>query len=103
MQKLLDLATAPLLAAVVKGSHIDTGTLTIVRTGAAPETFLVLNMKDIAITSVNMAELQTENRPTETIALIFGQIDFEYTEYLPNGAKGATDSFKWSIATNQPI
>jgi type VI secretion system secreted protein Hcp len=43
VQKLLDLATAPLLAAVAKGSRIATGTLTIVRTGAAPETFLVLN------------------------------------------------------------
>ena len=103
VQKLLDLASAPLLAAVAKGSHIATGTLTIVRTGAAPETFLVLNMKDIAIASVNMAESQTENRPTETVALIFGQIDFEYTEFLPTGAKGATNSFKWNITTNQPI
>jgi type VI secretion system secreted protein Hcp len=102
VQKLLDLATAPLLAAVARGSHIATGTLTIVRSGAAPETFLVLNMKDIAIASVNMAESQTENRPTETIALIFGQIDFEYTEFLSNGAKGATNSFKWNITTNQP-
>jgi type VI protein secretion system component Hcp len=101
-RRLLDLATAPLLAAVARGSHIATGTLTIVRTGAAPETFLVLNMKDIAIASVNMAESQTENRPTETIALIFGQIDFEYTEFLPNGAKGATNSFRWNITTNQP-
>ncbi len=103
VQKLLDLSSAPLLAAVAKGSHIATGALTIVRTGAAPETFLVLNMKDIAIASVNMAESETENRPTETIALIFGQIDFEYTEFLANGAKGATDSFKWNITTNQPI
>jgi type VI protein secretion system component Hcp len=77
--------------------------LTIVRTGTAPETFLVLNMKEIAITSVTMAEAQTENRPTETVALIFGQIDFEYAEFLANGAKGATDSFKWNIATNQSI
>ncbi len=102
VQKLIDLASAPLLAAVAKGSHIATGTLTIVRTGAAPETFLVLNMKEIAIASVNMAESQTENRPTETIALIFGQIDFEYTEFLASGAKGATNSFKWNITTNQP-
>jgi type VI secretion system secreted protein Hcp len=103
VQKLFDLASAPLLAAVAKGSRIATGTLTIVRTGAAPETFLVLNMKDIAIASVNMAESQMENRPTETIALIFGQIDFEYTGFNANGAKGATDSFKWNIATNQPL
>jgi type VI secretion system secreted protein Hcp len=102
VQKLLDLATAPLLAAVARGSHIATGTLTIVRTGTAPETFLVLNMKEIAIASVNIAKSQTENRPTETIALIFGQIDFEYTEFLPNGAKGATNSFRWNITTNQP-
>jgi type VI protein secretion system component Hcp len=60
-------------------------------------------MKDIAIASVNMMESQTENRPTETIALIFGQIDFEYTEFNANGAKGATNSFKWNIATNQAI
>jgi type VI secretion system secreted protein Hcp len=103
VQKLLDLSSAPLLAAVAKGSRIATGTLTIVRTGAAPETFLVLNMKDIAIASVNMAESQTQNRPTETIALTFGQIDFEYTEFLANGAKGTTNSFKWDIATNQAI
>ncbi len=103
VQKLLDLASAQLLAAVAKGSHIATGTLTIVRTGAAPQTFLVLNMKDIAIASVNMAELQTQNRPTETVALIFGQIDFEYTEFLATGAKGPTTIFKWNITTNQPI
>jgi len=103
VQKLLDLASAPLLAAVAKDSHIATGTLTVVRTGAAPETFLVLNMKEITIASVNMAESQTENRPIETVALIFGQIDFEYTEFLANGAKGATNSFKWNITTNQPI
>ena len=103
VQKVVDLSSAPLLATVAKGSRIATGTLTIVRTGAAPETFLVLNMKDIAIASINMAESQAENRPTETIALVFGQIDFEYTEFLANGAKGATDSFKWNIATNQAL
>jgi type VI secretion system secreted protein Hcp len=103
VQKLLDLSSAPLLAAVAKGSRISTGTLTVVKTGAAPETFLVLNMKDVSIASVIMAESQTENRPAETVALIFGQIDFEYTEFLANGAKGATNSFKWNITTNQPL
>ena len=103
MQKLLDVSSAQLLAAVAKGSRISTATLTIVRTGAAPETFLVLNMKDVAIASISMAESQAENRPTETVALIFDQIDFEYTEFLANGAKGATNSFKWNIATNQPL
>jgi type VI secretion system secreted protein Hcp len=103
VQKLLDLSSAPLLAAVAKGSRIATGTLTIVKSGGAPETFLVLNMKDIAVASVNMAESQSENRPTETVAMNFGQIDFEYTEFLPSGAKGPTDSFKWNIATNQSI
>jgi type VI secretion system secreted protein Hcp len=103
VQKPLDLASALLLAALAKGSRIATGALTVVKTGAAPETFLVLNMKDIAIASVIMAESQTENRPIETVALIFDQIDFEYTEFLANGAKGATNSFKWNITTNQPI
>ena len=56
-----------------------------------------------AIASVDMAESQTENRPTETIALTFGQIDFEYTEFPANGTKGATNSVKWNIATSQPI
>lgn len=103
VQKLLDLSSAPLFAAVAKGSHIATATLAVSTTGSTPEEFLVRNMKDVLITSVSIAETQTENRPVETVALTFSQIDFEYTEFSASGAKGATNSFKWDITTNRPF
>ena len=101
VQKLLDLSSAPMLAAVAKASHIATATLTVSTTGGTPEEFLALNMKDVLITSVSIAESPADNRPVETVSLTFGQIDFEYTEFSAAGAKGATNNFKWDITTNR--
>lgn len=103
VQKLVDLASAPLLAAVAKGSHIATGTLTIRRAGAEPQEFLVINLKDIIVSSVTMTATEAGNRPAETVALSFAQVDFEYTQFLASGAKGATEAFKWDIANNKGL
>ncbi len=102
LQKQVDLSTAPLLAATAKGSHIATAALTINRTGASPQEFLVINMKNVIVTSVSMAESQAGDRPAEEVRLSFGQIDFEYTQFKPDGSK-ATKSFKWDIAANKPL
>ncbi len=103
LQKLVDLASAPLLAATAKGSHIATGTLTVRRAGATPQEFLVVNLKDIVVNSVTMAATEAGNRPAETVALSFAQVDFEYTQFLASGAKGATKAFKWDIADNKGL
>jgi type VI secretion system secreted protein Hcp len=103
LQKLVDLATAPLLSATAQGSRIATATLTVSRAGTAPQEFLVINLKDVLVTSVGLAESQTGDRPAETVTLSFGQIDFEYTQFNADGSKGATKSFKWDIRRNKPL
>ncbi|HEY1301103.1 MAG TPA: type VI secretion system tube protein Hcp [Stellaceae bacterium] len=103
VQKLADLASAPLLLALARGTRIATGTLTVRRAGAAPQEFLVVNLKDILVGSVTLAASEASNRPTEIVTLSFGQVDFEYTQFLASGAKGATKTFKWDIANNRPL
>jgi type VI secretion system secreted protein Hcp len=103
VQKLVDLATAPLLSATARGSHIATAALTVRKAGTAPQEFLVINLKDVLVTSVSLAESQTVDRPAETVTFSFGQIDFEYTQFNADGSKGATKSFKWDIRRNKPL
>jgi type VI secretion system secreted protein Hcp len=103
LSKQVDLASAPLLAAVARGSRIATGTLTVRHAGAAAQEFLVINLKDILVGSVTMTATEAGSRPVETVTLSFGQVDFEYTQFLASGAKGATKSFKWDIAHNRGL
>jgi type VI secretion system secreted protein Hcp len=103
VQKLVDLASAPLLAAAARGTHIASGALTVRHAGATPQEFLVVNLKDIIVSSVTMTATEAGNRPAETVTLTFGQVDFEYAQFLPSGAKGATKSFKWDIANNRAL
>ena len=77
VKKLVDLASPLLLASTAKGSHISDAVLTVRRAGT-PQDFLVIIMKNVLVTSVNLEEAKEEDRPSERIILNFAQIDFDY-------------------------
>ena len=93
IKKLVGLASPLLLAATATGSHISGAVLTVRRAGT-PQDFLVIRMKNVRVTSVNLEEAKEEDRPSERIMLNFGQIDFDYTLYKPDGSKEKEESFK---------
>jgi type VI secretion system secreted protein Hcp len=99
---LVDLASPLLLAATAKGSQISDAVLTIRRAGTSQD-FLVISMKNVLVTSVNLEEAKEEDRPSERIMLNFGQIDFDYTLYKSDGSKEKEESFKWDIAANKAL
>jgi len=104
IKKLVDLASPLLLAATATGSHISDAVLTVRRAGTLQD-FLVIRMKNVLVTSVNLEEAKEEDRPSERIMLNSGQIDFDYTlykpEYKPDGLKEKEESFKWDITANK--
>ena len=104
IKKLVDLASPLLLAATAKGSHISDAVLTVRRAGTLQD-FLVIRMKNVLVTSVNLEEAKEEDRPSERIMLNSGQIDFDYTlykpEYKPDGLKEKEESFTWDITANK--
>ena len=102
IKKLVDLASPLLLAATAKGSHISDAVLTVRRAGT-PQDFLVISMKNVLVTSVNLEKAKEEDRPSERIMLNFGQIDFDYTLYKSDGSKEKEESFKWDIASNKAL
>jgi len=73
------------LAATAKGSHISDAVLTVRRAGT-PQDFLVISMKNVLVTSVNLEGAKEQDRPSERIMLNFGQIDFDYNLYKSAGS-----------------
>jgi type VI secretion system secreted protein Hcp len=101
IEKLVDLASPLLLAATVRGSRISDAVLTVRRAGTPPQEFLVIRLKDVVVTSVSLDETKEPSRPSENIKLNFGQIEFDYTLYKPDGSKDKEESFKWDVAASK--
>jgi type VI secretion system secreted protein Hcp len=73
------------------------------KAGNPPQEFLVITMKNLAVTAVNMQAAKEKDRPLESIMLNFSQIDFDYTLFKPDGTKEKEESFKWDIAAGKAL
>jgi type VI secretion system secreted protein Hcp len=98
--KYVDMASPDLLKSVAKGTHHGDATLIVRKAGDKPLEYIIIEMKDVLITSYSTGGSGGEDRLTENISLNFDFFKYKYTEQLPTGAAGKSPDFGWSIRSN---
>lgn len=91
---------SPLLARLAaNGRHIRTAVLSARRSGTGQRDFLVITLKEVNVTAVQMAD--NGDGPIEQVSLRFGEIGFSYTPLTPRGAAGTPVTMNWNVRTSQ--
>lgn len=91
---------SPLLAKLAaNGRHIRTAVLSARRSGAGQRDFLVVTLKELNVTAVQMAD--NGDGPVEQVALRFAEIGFSYVPQTPRGGAGAPVTMNWNVRTSQ--
>jgi len=99
--KYIDSASSALMGAAASGTHIKTGQLVVRKAGEKPLEYVVIDLKEVLITSVSTGGSGGEDRLTENIVLNFAEIKFAYKEQAKTGgAAGGSKDFAWNIAEN---
>ena len=101
--KYIDKASTDLMKFCTNGDHITEGTLTVRKAGGKALEYIVLNMKDIIISSVSTGGSGGEDRLTENVSLNFGGYEIAYTPQEKDGAAGTKTEWKWDIAANKEL
>lgn len=91
---------SPLLAKLAaNGRHIRTAVLSARRSGAGQRDFLVITLKELNVTAVQMSD--NGDGPLEQVALRFGEIGFSYVPQTPRGTAGTPVTMNWNVRTSQ--
>jgi type VI secretion system secreted protein Hcp len=99
--KWVDKASAKLMQACAKGTHVDEGELVVRKAGDNPLEYLKIEIKDIIVSSVSTGGSGGEDRLTENVSLNFSEFKVSYQEQDDKGAKkGGAVEFGWNIAKN---
>lgn len=99
--KYVDAASAGLMLACSKGTHVTKATLTVRKAGGTAVEYIVIVLNDVLITSVSTGGSGGEDRLTENVTLNFKSIDYKYQPQDKAGAKkGATKDYVWDVAGN---
>lgn len=97
----VDRATAGLLSALAKGTHLKTAVLSVRRSAATAESMKV-TLTDVIVTSVKVAG-SADEPAREEVTLRFGKIQIEYFMQQKDGKTVPAGKFGWDIAKNTAI
>jgi type VI secretion system secreted protein Hcp len=98
--KWIDSSSANLQQKCVEGDHFETATLTVRKAGKDPLEYLVIEMKQIIVTSVSTGGSGGEDKLTENVSLNFKEFKTIYTPQKEDGTGEAAKEFAWNIAEN---
>ncbi len=98
--KYLDKASAPLLIALAKGSHIDKMVLLVRKAGEGQQKYLEITMKEVIVSSISTGGSGGEDRLTENVTFNFADVIFEYFMQNEKGVTASAGKFDWSIKGN---
>jgi type VI secretion system secreted protein Hcp len=98
----IDKASADLMKACAKGTHIGEGLLTVRKAGGDnPLDYLKIKLTDVIVTSVQTGGSGGEDRLTENVTLNFAKFKYEYKVQTAQGGAGASPNFGWDIPANK--
>lgn len=91
---------SPLLAKLAaNGRHIRTAVLSARRSGAGQRDFLVITLKEVNVSAVQMSD--NSDGPLEQVALRFAEIGVSYVPQTPRGTAGTPVTMNWNVRTSQ--
>ena len=87
--KWVDLSSPTLLMGQIMGKEYDEATLTVRKAGEQPLEYIVINFKNVSITSISTGGSGGEDRLTENISFNFENATYTYTPQNEDGSAGA--------------
>jgi type VI secretion system secreted protein Hcp len=102
ISKYVDLASNDLIKKCTDGTHIDTGKLTVRKSGGdAPVEYFIIDFANIMITSYNTGGSKDGlDRIQENLTMNFRKFQITYTLQEENGVAGAQALVGWDVAQN---
>ena len=97
----IDKASPNLLKACATGQHLKEATITARKAGKGQQEFLIIKMNDVIVTSVALSSAGDTSATSESVALRFAKVDFEYSPQKPDGSLDAAVAFKYDIKANK--
>ena len=97
----LDKASPNLLKACATGEHIKEATITARKAGKGQQEFLIIKMNDLIVTSVALSSTDDTAAASESVALRFAKVAFEYKPQKLDGSLDAGVHFKYDIKANK--
>ena len=92
---------SPILAKkCAQGAHFKEVVMTSRKAGEGQKDFLKVTMKEVFITSVQVAG-QGDGAPQESVSLRYGTIEFGYKPQDARGALGAEVKFNWDLKSGK--
>ena len=95
----LDKSTTPLFKSIGAGTHIKTGRLEAIKSGAAGKPFLAVDFQELFVTSQNFSA--SDEIPKESISFSYNQIKVEYSQQNEQGIVTTTGSVTFNIKENK--
>ena len=95
-------SSSPLLAAfTANGKHIASALLTLRKAGQQRTEFVKITMSPVIVSSYNQAGFGNGDRPFDTFALTWSEIEFDYFPQAADGSAGTPIVFHWDAAANK--
>ena len=69
--------------------------------GNSPLEYLIIELKKVLVTSVDILGQKGDERLRELVTLNFAEIKLTYNQQNDKGAKQAAKEFAWNIAANK--
>jgi type VI secretion system secreted protein Hcp len=99
IMKYLDKATPKLFQAMCKGTHVATGTLYGVKSGADGKPFLQIDFKELFITSIQTSG--SSEVPMESVSFSYNEIKIEYFQQDDKGTLTSTGAITYDLKANK--
>ncbi len=98
IMKNYDAASAPLYKALLKGTHIATGVLSAVKSGANGAPFLKISLAELFVTSVQISG--SSEIPMESVSFSYNSIKTEYWQQDEKGQLQAKAPVTYNLKGN---
>lgn len=92
----VDKASPVLMTACATGQHLKEATITQRKAGKGQQDYLIIKMNDVFVT--NVASTTASGAPgSESVALSFAKVAFEYKPFKNDGSLGQGVHFKYDV------
>jgi type VI secretion system secreted protein Hcp len=99
IMKFLDKASTPLFKSICLGTHIKTGTVEAVKSGAAGKPFLKVDFQEMYVTSLQVSA--ATEIPNESVSFSYNQIAIEYSQQNEQGIVTTTGKVTYNCKSNK--
>ena len=101
--KRVDKGSATLLLFCSNGTHVKTGSLTCRKAGKEQQEFLTFKFSDGLVTSYQTGGSSGDVIPSDSFALNFGKIEWEYKPQKADGSLDSSVKAGWDLSKNEKV